>query len=265
MVPRLVVRLFIIGAATAVAIAFAITEATRVEELARLREQVALADYRAQLSQEMHDGIQHYLVRIGTRLNLAAALAKTDPEGAVRMATGEALAVRQAGDELRYLVRRLRSPLVQRLGFIGALEGHLSLCGERAGCQAKLEIQGEPGRMAPDVEQAAFRILQEALTNVEKYALAAHVTVGVTFGPERLECTVTDDGVGFDASASPEAPGLQGGFGLPGMRERAQSVGGEVVIESAPGAGTTVRFLVPLVGGDGEGTEDDGEDPAPDR
>jgi len=249
---KLIARLFVIVAATAVAVAYAITEAARVEELTRLRAQVALSDYRAHLAREMHDGIQRYLVHIATRLHLAESLLGRDSDKAARIAIDQALTLRQANDELRYLVRRLRSPVVERQGFIAALQDHLSLFAERAGAGAQLEIEGQPRRLKPDVEQAAFRIIQEALTNAEKYARASQVQVQVAFGEEALECRVTDNGIGFDPATLRPEPGVEGGFGLPGMRERMDSVGGEVNIASAPGQGTTVSFRVPLEGAEVE-------------
>ena len=243
---KLITRLVVIVVATGVAVVYAQTEAARVEELARLREQVALADYRSRLSQEMHDGIQHYLVAIATRLELARALAARDPEGAARMAVEQRLTVRQAADELRYLVRRLRSPLIERRGFVAALRDHLGLFRERTGIAPRLDLQGTVQPLRPDVEQAAFRIVQEALTNIEKHASATEVGVRIAFGDTALQCEITDNGAGFDASAGPPEPSLAGGFGLNSMEQRAESVDAALRVESAPGEGTRVTFTVPL-------------------
>ncbi|MBM3499693.1 MAG: sensor histidine kinase [Armatimonadetes bacterium] len=260
---RLAARLFVVAAATAVAVAYAVTEAARVEELTLLRERLALSGYRAQLSREMHDGIQHYLVRIATRLHLAKMLIERDPPAAARMAIDQALTVRQASDELRYLVRRLRAPVVEQLGFIGALQEHLGMFAERSGAAAELHLGGEPRRLPADVEHAAFRIIQEALTNTEKYAGASRVDVRVEFGADFVQCSVQDDGRGFDASATPTELAAEGGFGLTGMRERAASAGGEVAIRSAPGEGTTVTLRAPLA--PEEGSAGHAEDPPSDR
>jgi len=260
LVPRLIARLFVIAAATAVAVAYAVTEAARVEELTRLREQVALSDYRSRLSQEMHDGIQHYLVRIAARLNLARTFVDREPDKAARMAIDQALTVRQASDELRYLVRRLRSPVVEQQGFVGALQDHLTMFGERAGADVELQVEGTLRRLPPDVEQAAFRIIQEALTNAEKYASADRVEVRVTFGEDSLECVVADNGAGFDASE----PRAEGGFGLAGMQERAASADGGLTVTSAPGGGTTVTFRAPFTAAREESKGYD-KDPTADR
>jgi signal transduction histidine kinase len=176
------------------------------------------------------------------------------------MAVGQTLTVRQASDELRYLVRRLRSPIIEQLGFLGALEDHLGMFGERAGAATELRVDGEPRRLPADVEHAAFRVIQEALTNAEKYAEATTVEVRVGFGEGSIECVVRDDGRGFDPAATKE-PGADGGFGLVGMRERTASAGGELTVDAAPGRGVTITFRAPLPP-EGEG---DAEGPPADR
>ncbi len=242
---KAVTYVFVILLATALAVFYARWEAARVAETMRLREQVALAGYRSRLSREMHDGIQHYLVKIATRLDLARTLADEEPGRAARIATDQRLTVRQAGDELRYLIRRLRSPVIERLGFVDALREHLAMFTERSSVSAPIHIEGTATSLPPDVEQAAFRIVQEALTNAEKYAHAHEVRVRLRFGDGVFECVVADDGVGFDPEAQADGgPGLEGGFGLVSMRERAESVGGRLVVDSARGQGTTVSFAV---------------------
>ncbi len=231
--------------ATVVAYAYCRAEVGRVEELARLREQVALSDYRSRLSQEMHDGIQHYLVRIATRLRMADVVAASEPQAALRIASKQVLTVQQASDELRYLVQKLRSPDIDQRGFLGAMEDHLALFGGRSGTAAEFQVESDPVPLKPDVEQAAFRIAQEALTNTEKYAQAEAVSVRLRFLADSFECIVADDGVGFDSSAAPGEPTVEGGFGLPSMQERAASVDGSVDVSSAPNDGTTITLTVP--------------------
>jgi len=237
---------FVILLATALAVFYARWEAARVSEMVKLREQVALGEYRSRLSQEMHDGIQHYLVKIATRLDLARLLARDDPQRAAEAATDQRLTVRQASDELRYLIRRLRSPVVQQLGFVDALRDHLAMFAERASVDAPLDIKGTATSLPPDVEQAAFRIVQEALTNAEKYAQASQVRVRLCFGQDAFECVTVDDGLGFDPGPVREEPDLDSGFGMLSMKERAESAGGRLGVSSAPGKGTEITFSVPL-------------------
>ncbi len=239
----LATRVFIILIATSLAISFAVAEAGRVEELTRLRERVALGDYRAGLSREMHDGIQHYLAHAAMRLELAGRLIESDPAAAARMAVDQRLTIRHAADELRYLVRQLRSQAVERLGFVAAVRRHLESLREHTDLDALLTVEGDERALPPAVELAAFRIVQEALTNTEKHAKASRVEVRLRYEPEAFECSILDDGVGFDREAIREA--AFGGVGLESLTERAEAIGGEIRIESAPGEGTRVRLMCP--------------------
>jgi signal transduction histidine kinase len=238
----LIFRLLLLLVVGGLATSYAMAEQSLIDEVARLREEVALADYRDRLSREMHDGIQHYLADITMRLELARRLAATDPAAAARLACDQRFVVRQAAGELRYLVRLLRSPEVEREGLVGALRHHLVQVAEASGLSAPLAVEGEAGLLSREVAQAAFRIAQEAITNAEKHAAATEVRVTLRFAPERFTCTITDNGVGFDLAAAQPSPGR--GFGLPSMRQRAESVGGSLDITSAPGQGTTVTFAV---------------------
>lgn len=223
----LMARMVVLLTVTSLAIYYSVTEAAVIEELGRLREKVALSDYRSRLSREMHDGVQHYLASIAVRLELARKLMATDPVEAARIAVDQRFAVRRASAELRYLVRLLRSPVVEREGFVDALRRHLSMLAESSSISTPLGVEGEVRPLPPDVAHAAFRIMQEAVMNAERHAGATEVKVTLRFGPDRFGCTIRDNGVGFDPASLPQAPGMGGGFGLPGMSHRAESVGGE--------------------------------------
>ena len=238
-------RLLVVLLATSQGIIYSLAEASRVEENAKLRERLALADYRDHLAQEMHDGIQHYLVDIGVRLELARRQIADDPALAARLAVDQRFAVRQAADELRDLVRLLRSPAVDREGFLHALRNHLATFGERAAVSTPLRVEGDAAPVPPPVAHAAFRIIQEALTNIERHAKARQVQLTLSFAADVLECLIADDGIGF--VPPPEGtPGVDTGFGLSGMRQRAAALGGRLQIESAPGQGTKVMLAIPL-------------------
>ena len=251
----LMVRMIVLLMATSLAIYYSRSETALIEELSRLREEVALSNYRTRLSQEMHDGIQHYLASIAVRLELARKLMSTDPAEAARIAVDQRFAIRQASAELRYLVRLLRSPRLEREGFVDALRHHLSLFTEGSSMSVSLEVDGEVTALPPDVAQAAFRVMQEALMNVEKHAKATEAKVTLSFGANCFGCVVEDNGMGFDPASSSQAPAVGGGFGLPGMTQRAESVGGKVEVSSAPGQGTVVKFTVPVGGSNDAGTE----------
>jgi signal transduction histidine kinase len=101
-------------------------------------------------------------------------------------------------------------------------------------------------RAPPDIETACFRVAQEALTNVVRHAQARQIRVEVRHRGADLELLIQDDGVGFDLAAARERASREASFGLLGMEERVQLAGGQIVIESAPGRGTTIRVRFPL-------------------
>jgi signal transduction histidine kinase len=101
------------------------------------------------------------------------------------------------------------------------------------------EDGGAPARYTEEVEAAVYRIVQEALTNVSKHSGATKARVEVRENDATIHLVVSDDGTGFDPAA------VTAGFGLLGMRERVELLGGTLAIESAPGSGTTVRVSVP--------------------
>jgi signal transduction histidine kinase len=109
-----------------------------------------------------------------------------------------------------------------------------------------VHVTGEPVALPQDAELALYRVAQEALTNVAKHAGATKVRVTLTYLDDALLLDVADNGVGFSAESrtTPDSPA--DGYGLIGMRRRAERVGGRLTIESVPGSGTTVNLWVPL-------------------
>ncbi len=238
-------RLGVLVFATSLAAWFSGAEGKRLEELTALREQVALGRYRERLSREMHDGIQHYLVSIGLQLEVAAQLAAKAPEQALAIALDQRFTARQAAEELRYLVRRLRAEAVEPRSFSEAVRTHLAAVSRGPAGVIELELEGAERPLAPEAEHGVFRILQEAVTNAVKHAAGCGLRVCLCYGPSELVCTVRDAGPGFDLVAHNAGDGAEG-LGLASMSERAASIGAALTIETAPGEGTEVRLRVPL-------------------
>ena len=109
-----------------------------------------------------------------------------------------------------------------------------------------VEIDGEPQRLPMRVEAGLLRIAQGAVGNVVKHSGATRARVTVTFAPAEVRLDVVDNGAGFDADAQPEKPVGLGHIGLDAMRTRARELGGELVVESAPGGPTAVSVAVPI-------------------
>src|SRR5437764_10404899 len=161
-------------------------------------------------------------------------------------------------DGLRHLITELRPAALDDLGLAAALEALARRAQAIDGLDVSTEISlvnggGEGGpehRLDAELESTVYRIVQEALTNVSRHAEATRAVVRVTEENGTIRASVTDDGKGMpDASAlGPRGDGLEGGFGMGGMRERAELVGGELEFLPAPERGTTVRLTVPLSG-----------------
>jgi len=243
------------SAATAVATVQSVTEE-------RLRQTMLTAEReRARWARELHDSV---LQGIGSRLvMLSGALKSGDPErlgAAVEQALGD-----MAGDidDLRVLITELRPATLDQLGLRAALEDLAERVGQGEEIEVVTELQVEAERLEPELETVVYRLVQEALNNVAKHAGATAVRLEVCSEADRLDVLVADDGCGFDPASE------RAGFGLAGMRERIELVGGELQIESQPASGTRVMASVPLAapatGGTGSGLEQAAGDRAADQ
>ncbi len=196
------------------------------------------AEFQRELAREIHDGIQHLLITLGKRLELAQQLITETPARAAQIVTEERETARRAADELRYLVRRLRGGPPQYTDLATALRLQVATLSERLTFAVDLHLPPRLPRLQPAAEHSLLRFIQECLTNVAKHAGATQVEVRLTTTEQALSCTISDNGVGFD-------PATATGAGLDGLRERVRTLGGTLEIRSAPGAGTTVTAAIP--------------------
>jgi signal transduction histidine kinase len=230
---------FAASAATALATAQSATDQA-------LRRSIEASEHeRRRWARELHDETLQELA--GLRVLLSSARRTGDPDQ-LAAAVDEATDLIGMGvANLRALITDLRPASLDALGVQAALEALLRRVGTSSGLEieAHLDMAWERGdaasRLDAEVETTTFRLVQEALTNVVKHAEAERVTVEVTERNDVVEIIVADDGRGFDAGTLPES-----GFGLLGIQERLAVVRGTVRIESAPGAGTTVRARIPV-------------------
>jgi len=233
----------------------------RTKELAQAREELArkadelqrlLAitvrvqeEERTRIAQDLHDGSNQLIT--GTLYELQAAqesIAGQRPQVALQKLEIAKGLLRRIEAENRRIVSGLRPPILDTQGLAPALKWHAAGFQKRFGIACGLKILGPPARLAPEAETAVYRIVQEALNNVATHAQAQRVQIQVEFRPTQLRVVVEDDGVGFDYdSVLLKAPGR---MGLTGIRERAQSVGGQIEVESGPGRGTRLALEVPL-------------------
>ncbi|MGR6922220.1 sensor histidine kinase [[Actinomadura] parvosata] len=214
-------------------------EAERAREAERTREEAALrraGEERLWIAQELHDSLTHSISVVNVQAALALELLERRPER-----VGEALAaIRESGQEAMNELRATLGVLRQSEpeGAEAGLSGlpRLVSRAEGAGLRVAHTVSGDPYALPPDVDRAAYRIAQEALTNVLRHAGAAAVTVAVAYDRAKVVLLVENDG-------EPGTPGP--GMGLIGMRERAVAVGGCLTAGPGEHGGFTVRAELP--------------------
>jgi signal transduction histidine kinase len=197
---------------------------------------------RAMLSFEIHDGLVQEITAAGMFLDTAERVWEKDPQQArERMAEARRL-LREAVVEARGIMEGLR-PASLESGGLCAAANELARGAERKAAgnlQVDVECRLDETRFAPVIESALYRILQEALSNVVKHSGASQVHVLLEQRGEELYLSVEDNGAGFDVAAADSSR-----FGLRGMRERAESLGGRLEIASQPGSGARLEARLP--------------------
>jgi PAS domain S-box-containing protein len=207
--------------------------------LSRLEQ--AQEQERRRIAADIHDDSIQVMSAVDMRLQMLERQVDSSEAAAAIVEIKDT--VQLAIDRLRHLLFELRPPVLDREGLAPALEIYLERMGSETGIGVEL-LDQMPTEPPPDLRAIAFRITQEALSNVRKHANASRVVVNLSGSDSGLSVRITDDGDGFDRSRAELAE--PGHLGLSTMRERAELAGGSFVIESAPGSGTTVEFRLPF-------------------
>jgi signal transduction histidine kinase len=213
--------------------------AERLRALSARLAEVAEAE-RQRLTRELHDQVGQNLTALGINLNIIRTQMPEETGASVRSRLDDSLSlVEQTTERIRDVMAGLRPPVLDDYGLVAALHWYGEQFAGRTNIAIAVEGEEPISRLAAHVENALFRIAQEALTNVAKHAQATQVTVMVEVEDGTLRLVVADDGIGFDPPHLTEPNGSRG-WGLLTMTERAEAVGGRCWIESAPGQGTQV-------------------------
>ncbi len=227
--------------------------AERSVEIKRLRYGMEAREReRTRWAREIHDETIQGLGALRMRL---ANARDQDEQEALSAAVQDVL--EGLGDEidgLRHLITELRPAALDDLGLAAALEALARRAQAIDGLEVQTEIdlgpEPEQNRLDAELESTIYRVVQEALTNVSRHAQATSATISIVERDGVVRASVTDDGRGLPEAdrLGPRGDGLEGGFGMSGMRERAELVGGELELVPAPGKGTVMRLTVPLAG-----------------
>ncbi len=193
---------------------------------------------RRRLARELHDELGQTLTALSIHLKAALALGG----GPAQPVLEDAVAIAdQAIDQVRHIALDLRPSVLDDLGLEAALRWYADRQIRRTNLALHVDTDLGGCRLSADMETACFRVAQEALTNVARHARAARAWVELRRRDAEVELTVRDDGVGFDPSVARGRAAEGASFGLLGMQERVQLLGGQFAIESQPGRGACVR------------------------
>jgi signal transduction histidine kinase len=216
----------------------ALDEANRMlRDYAAQSEELATARERNRIAREIHDGLGHYLTTIHMQIQAARSILTIDrPRADQTLAKAQQLAQEALGD-VRRSVAALRVAPTEPQSLLKAL-ADLADAIYAAGLPTTVTVLGDARPIDPQEEQALYRVAQEGLTNARKHAQAASATLTLDFSNANLvRLTVADNGCGADTT--------DGGFGLIGLRERVDLVGGSLTLRTAPGAGLVLIVEVP--------------------
>jgi NarL family two-component system sensor histidine kinase LiaS len=216
--------------------------AGQLETLLQTQGELATLEARNRFARDLHDSVKQQVFATSLQIAAARVLIEQDKEAAEsHLAQADEL-VRLAQKELNVLIHQMRPAALEGKGLSIALGDYAADWSRRSEIPAEVHVRGE--REVPlEVEQALFRVAQEALANVARHSGAKSVEVDLVYDAGAVTLHVADDGRGFDlAKDSGE------GFGLRSMSERLAKLGGRVDVESAPGKGTRVVCVCPLDG-----------------
>ena len=218
-------------------------ENTRAE-LANEERRSGMLEERSRLAREIHDTLAQGFISIVTHLEAAEDALSFDEETGQKHLNQARRTARESLVEARRLVRALQPELLESSSLPEALERLAQRWSESSGVSADVLVAGDAEQLPQELQVTLFRVAQEALSNAQKHAGASRVDLTLSYIDDLVVMDVQDDGVGFDPTLT--ANGSEGGFGLRAMRERVQQVDGKLLVESAPGEGTTLAVELPV-------------------
>ena len=207
----------------------------------------AVTEERTRIACEMHDGLVQSLAGVNFKLDLSQQLIRKNPKASLATLRESKAQLKLAIQEARQVIFNLRPLHYDKMELLPALTNYLTSYETQYRIKTQFRVSGDEQILFPRTKIFLFRIVQEALSNVQKHAKATRVTVGLDIDLERLRVTIGDNGVGFDMDTVLRDPDKWDHFGIRGILERARLVGGEGKIESKKGRGTTIVVDIPLV------------------
>jgi signal transduction histidine kinase len=223
------------------ALAHHVMMAAHSAELGEQLRHAAVLKERTRMARDIHDTLAQGFTGVILQLDTAVeALRDEEPEESAKHIGRARELARESLTEARRSVHALRPQALERAAFPDALKAIITNTAAGTSLRTDFQLDGEPGNLAPSVEEHLLHIGQEALANALKHAHATEFRARLSFDPDAVRLELRDNGDGFVVDAT-----NGGGFGLIGMKERAEQIGATLTILSEPGAGTEIVAVSP--------------------
>ena len=206
----------------------------------------AVTEERSRIACDIHDGLVQTLVGINLKLDLCRGLIFSDPTRSFDLLSDAKSQLKAAIEESKQVIFNLRPLYFESMGLVPALKAYLKSYETQSRVHTKFHVSGDESILSPKSKIMLFRIVQEALSNVQKHARAGHVVIELAFTDGHMRAIIEDDGIGFDMEAVSQDPTKWQSFGLKGFVERARLMGGMAKVESRKGTGTKVLVDLPI-------------------
>lgn len=212
----------------------------KLRKYALTAERLAQSQERNRIARELHDTLAHTLSSVSVQLEAVKALFEVNPQESKVLLAKSIENTRNGLKETRRTLRDLRSSELESLGLVGAINNVLLLAKERANLQITTNFSKDVDNLNDDISHALYRIIQEAVENIVRHSNAKKVSLSLQVNKNDVKLTIADDGLGFSKMNVSE----ENSFGIRGMRERVEALGGYFQINSNPNQGTKIDVTV---------------------
>lgn len=207
---------------------------------------VAVSEERMRIACDIHDGLVQTLVGLNLKLDYCRENLTTDPEQSRKGLVDVKDLVKDAIRETRHVIFNVRPLSFDRPQLIAALKSYLRTYEEQYQIATDFAAEGNERRLNRKTKIFIFRIIQEALSNIQKHSGAKNVRVRIKISDTQFAATIADDGVGFDPKIVLQSPEHVTSYGLKGIMDRTKLLGGVCRLKTAPGKGTRIAITIPL-------------------
>ena len=208
----------------------------KLTQYTHVLEDLTVSRERNRMARELHDTLAHSLTALSVQLETVKAYWTIDPEKAQQLLDRSLEITREGTEETRRALKSLRASPLEDLGFGLAVKQLVFSAADRTGLKTVVRIPDEVNLLSKEEQQVVYRIAQEAIENVIKHANASQIEISMDEDENIFKLSIRDDGIGCEEEKKAD------GFGILGMRERANLIGGELEIQSPKGEGCTVVF-----------------------